>query len=136
MKALARLIWAGMLASALVLIAPASAQAPTFHKQIKPKRVISLAMTQPKEYAHRILLKKGWSLSDFKCLVILWTNESHWNYKARSYSSTAYGIWQGITETSHDPATQIRNGVRYIERRYGDSCSALRFWQAQHPHWY
>ena len=90
-----------------------------------PKKVVPLALSHPKAYALKLLKAKGIA-SQYGCLVELWKRESHWNYKAHNPYSTAYGIWQGLIETSHDPAVQIRNGLRYIGYRYsGSPCLAL-----------
>ena len=108
------------------MIVPAVAQAPVLHKQAL-KRMHKFS---PRDYAHKILLDKGLGLSAYKCLVDLWNSESHWNPKAKNPNSTAFGIGQLLIETSRDPATQIRNGIRYIEYRYSNSpCNALAFHQ-------
>lgn len=120
-----RLISSLALAMTLTFMAPASAFAPV-HK-LAPKKQVSLALSHPKAYALKLLTLKGIA-KEYGCLVSLWDLESHWSYKARNPHSTAYGIWQGLIETSHDPATQIRNGLRYINYRYQNSpCLALRF---------
>lgn len=108
----------------LMLISPAHAQAPITHKQL-PKP-FNMALSYPKTYAKKILTLKGLGKDQYACLVKLWERESHWNYKAKNSSSTAFGIGQLLIETSKDPATQIRNGIRYIEYRYGSPCKALR----------
>lgn len=61
----------------------------------------------------------------FGCLDRLWERESHWNPLADNPASTAYGIAQLLTETSRDYRIQIRDGLAYIESRYGSSCLAL-----------
>lgn len=120
------------LALAIVLATPAQAFAPV-HK-LAPKKLISLAMSHPKAYALQLLKAKGIA-NQFGCLVKLVNRESHWNPKAHNSTPVwqngkwlhAYGIGQLITETSHDPATQIRNMLRYINYRYQNSpCLALR----------
>lgn len=125
----------------LTLIYPAQAAAPTFHK-VAVKKSISLAMTNPREYARLLLVRKGMGLQEYKCLINIGVMESHWNYKARNKSPVlqggkwlhAYGIGQLITETSHDPAKQIRNWLRYIGYRYGSPCQAWQWWQRKY--WY
>ena len=122
------------------LASSAQAFAP-IHK-LAPKKVVSLAMKFPKAYAWKVLTAKGLGLSEFKCLINIGVMESHWNSKARNRSPVlqngkwlhAYGIGQLITETSHDPATQIRNFIRYTEYRYGSPCKAWAFWQKNY--WY
>lgn len=111
---------------------PAEAQAPR-PKIIKFNSEV-FALHQPKEYAKMVIKKQGWTKADYECLNKIWTNESHWNYRARSPKSTAYGIGQLLIETSKSPATQIRNGIRYISYRYGNPCAAWRWWQTHY--WY
>ena len=75
-----------------------------------------------------------WNSSQMSCLNILWTNESHWNFKAHNYSSGATGIAQALpgnkmdvvaTDWRTNPVTQIKWGIRYIKIRYGTPCRAL-----------
>jgi len=112
--------------------APAEAQAPIL-KSVR-FNTEAFALHQPKAYALQILKQKGWTKADYVCLNKIWTHESHWNYKAKSPTSTAFGIGQLLIETSHSPAKQIRNGIRYISYRYGDPCAAWRWWQRHY--WY
>ena len=75
-----------------------------------------------------------WNARQFSCLNKLWTNESHWNFKAHNYRSGATGIAQALpgnkmdvvdTDWRTNPVTQIRWGIRYIKLRYGTPCKAL-----------
>lgn len=75
-----------------------------------------------------------WNSKQMSCLNILWTNESHWNFKAHNYSSGATGIAQALpgnkmdvvaTDWRTNPVTQIKWGIRYIKIRYGTPCRAL-----------
>ena len=72
--------------------------------------------------------------AQFRCLDALWTRESHWNPLADNPHSTAYGIGQLLTETSHDWRVQVDDGVAYVAARYGDACAAWAFWRARQ--WY
>ena len=108
-----RLISSLVLAMSISLAIPAHANAP-IHR-LAPKKVVSLAMSHPKAYALKLLTLKGIA-KEYGCLVTLWTRESNWRYKAKNHHSTAKGIAQLLIETSNDPATQIRNGLRYIGR--------------------
>ena len=76
---------------------------------------------------------------EFECLNLLWTIESHWNYKAIGVKTTqgkAYGIAQALpadkmavvgNNYKTNPYTQIKWGLKYIKSRYNnDACSALR----------
>ena len=84
-----------------------------------------------------------WKLSEWKCLRSVWQKESHFNPKAKNMSSGAYGIAQfmpttwanyGVSKTAV-AKLQIKYGLRYILKRYGDkndpngACNAWRFWQ-------
>jgi hypothetical protein len=77
-----------------------------------------------KLYAHM-------KLSDdkaYRCLVKLWTLESHWNPKAANPKSSAYGIPQLLKMKERNPYKQIDLGIKYIthHRIYkGDMCKAL-----------
>ncbi|MGR6966820.1 aggregation-promoting factor C-terminal-like domain-containing protein [Geodermatophilus sp. URMC 61] len=82
------------------------------------------------------------SPAQFDCLELLWEAESDWNPYAQNPTSTAYGIAQfidatwattGIAKTSN-PYRQIDAGLIYIDERYGTSCDAWAFHQANN--WY
>ena len=75
-----------------------------------------------------------WNSKQMACLDTLWTNESHWNFRAHNYSSGATGIAQALpgnkmdvvaTDWRTNPVTQIKWGIRYIKIRYGTPCRAL-----------
>jgi hypothetical protein len=71
----------------------------------------------------------------YRCVVILWRLESHWNYKARNKHSSARGIPQLLKMTEANPYKQIDLGLKYIERRYkGDGCKALAY-HKKHGHY-
>ena len=64
----------------------------------------------------------------YRCLVKLWTLESHWNPKAANPKSSAYGIPQLLKMKETNPYKQIDLGIKYIthHRIYkGDMCKAL-----------
>lgn len=76
----------------------------------------------------------SWNNSQFRCLNALWTNESHWNYRAHNYYSGAHGIAQAFPASKMstmgidwrtNPITQIKWGLRYVSLRYGTPCAAL-----------
>lgn len=123
-----------VLGMTLVFMAPASAFAPV-HK-LAPKKVVSLAKLNPKLYALSIIRKKGWGLSGYKCLINIGAVESHWNPKAKNPRSTAFGIGQLLIETSHDPAKQVRNFIRYLEYRYPSKNPACTGWRFHMAHGY
>ena len=76
----------------------------------------------------------GYNKTQFACLSKLWGKESAWNHLADNPTSTAFGIAQMLGETSKDPATQIRNGLKYISFRYTKACNAWYYWQSNN--WY
>ena len=81
----------------------------------------------------------AWGDDQYSCLNRLWTKESHWNYKAHNYRSGAHGIAQALPAIKMEvvsddwrtnPVTQIRWGLRYIDLRYEDPCSAWAKWRS------
>lgn len=98
---------------------------------------------QCKQYAYQQVLKKGWSVNDYKNLEKLWQRESGWNAKARNKKSGACGICQALPcskmkkygkDYKTNCKTQIRWGVDYIKRRYGNPTKAWKHFQKKH--WY
>lgn len=94
---------------------------------------ISYTGQDPKEIAQIQVAARGWSASEFQCLVNLWNRESRWNPYAENASSGAYGIPQSLpgskmasagADWRTNPATQITWGLGYIAGRYGTPCSA------------
>lgn len=67
-------------------------------------------------------------------LAFIISHESGFNPRADNPTSTAYGLFQMLTERSSDPYTQTLNGVRYIQGRYGSPANAVAFWQSHR--WY
>jgi hypothetical protein len=76
-----------------------------------------------KLYAH---MKLG-SDKQYRCLVDLWTMESHWNPRADNPKSSAYGIPQLLNMKSTNPYVQIDKGLLYITKRYKLPCKALAY---------
>ena len=74
-----------------------------------------------KLYAHMMV----GSDKQYRCLVELWDRESHWNPKADNPKSSAYGIPQLLRMRTTNPYRQIELGLKYITKRYGNSCVAL-----------
>jgi len=81
-----------------------------------------------------MVLRQGWSESQWGCLNTLWTRESGWNTYATNSSSGAYGIPQALpgykmasagSDWRSNPITQIRWGIGYIASKYGSPCNAL-----------
>ena len=91
------------------------------------------ALHDPRTYARLLVQQRGWSLSQFACLNLLWNRESGWNLRARNRSSGAYGIPQALpgskmatiaADWRTNPITQIKWGLNYIAERYGTPCGA------------
>jgi hypothetical protein len=91
----------------------------------------------------RMAAKKGWTGRQWHCLNKLWTAESNWRTRADNPTSSAYGIPQALPgrkmrsagdDWRTNPKTQIKWGLRYIDRRYGTPCSAWSFHRANN--WY
>jgi len=88
-------------------------------------------------------LTYSWNDGQMSCLNTLWTQESHWNFKARNKRSGAYGIPQANPGTKMEaigsdwrtnPVTQIKWGMSYVKSRYGTPCSALK--KSKNSGWY
>ena len=73
-----------------------------------------------KLYAHMKVL----DAKEYRCLELLWHNESRWNPRADNPNSTAYGIPQLLKYKEKDPYKQIDRGLKYIKHRYGTVCKA------------
>lgn len=83
--------------------------------------------------AYEMVMARGWSTSEYDCLVALWNRESHWNVYAHNPTSGAYGIPQALpgdkmatvgADWATNPKTQIIWGLGYIEARYATPCGA------------
>lgn len=75
-----------------------------------------------KLYAH---MKLG-NDQQYRCLVTLWTLESHWSATANNTKSSAYGIPQLLHMKTTNPYRQIDLGIKYISHRYNTPCQALK----------
>jgi hypothetical protein len=141
MKKLSAIIFCAVLTLVTVPYT-AEAKAEPTPKPTISKPVIKNKSLTPKEIARRASRSRGHNLLEWKCLDKLWTQESHFNPRARNKRSGAYGIAQFMPQTWHnykvkktsDAALQIKYGLRYIERRYGSPCAAWRHWRKHH--WY
>ena len=78
-----------------------------------------------KLYAHSLII----DAKQYRCLELLWTKESNWNYKAKNKASTASGIPQLLKMTTTDPYEQISLGIKYIKHRHSTPCQAWAYWQ-------
>ena len=95
--------------------------------------------------AQKMVAARGWSNSDFSCLVTMWDHESGWRVNATNPYTGAYGIPQALpgskmatvgADWQTNPATQITWGLNYIQGRYGTPCNAWAFWNSHSPGWY
>ena len=105
-KTLIALIAASLIGA---VIAPSTAQA--YNPSIEAYKL----------YAHMMV----GSDKQYRCLVELWDRESHWNPKADNPKSSAFGIPQLLRMRTTNPYRQIELGIKYITKRYGNSCVAL-----------
>jgi hypothetical protein len=88
---------------------------------ITPAKAYDPNVESYKLYAHMKLLDD----KAYRCLVKLWTLESHWNPKAANPKSSAYGIPQLLKMKERNPYKQIDLGLKYITHRYVNPCLAL-----------
>ena len=73
-----------------------------------------------KLYAHMKVL----DAKEYRCLELLWHNESRWNPRADNPKSSAWGIPQLLKYKEKDPYKQIDQGLKYIKHRYKTVCKA------------
>ena len=107
----------------------------------------AVGIAQPDEasaYSDNVERARAWlrertSDRQFRCLHVLWENESGW--RVRLYGpltpwGRAYGIPQALPgrkmaskgdDWLTNATTQVRWGLRYIRDRYGKPCAALAF---------
>jgi hypothetical protein len=132
-----------------VAVKQVAAPAKPAVKKLSPKAKHKLAVkkaaakkkAKPKSIAHSLVENKyKWSHRQYTCLKKLWSRESGWRVKADNPSSSAYGIPQALPGHKmgkgwkSSAKTQIRWGLRYIDKRYDTPCAADRF-QRSHG-WY
>lgn len=162
-------LWAVTVLLISHLIMPPSAEALTVPVPAEKEVTVNLTylkVTTTKSQAKKDLASNGakyfdaealafltvytqdWSMKDWQCLQNIWNKESHFNPKARNKSSGAYGIAQFLPSTwgnykvvkTAEAKLQIKYGLRYIEKRYGNTknpngaCNAWAFWQKHN--WY
>lgn len=109
---------------------------------VEPRRATQIkkevAEVTPKKFALSLVGQE-----EFSCLNKLWNHESGWQADAQNRYSGAYGIPQAYPgskmasagkDWKTNPFTQIKWGIKYINNRYGSSCKAWEFWNANH--WY
>jgi hypothetical protein len=115
--------------SEMAQVAEISQQVETAREMMGAKKVAKSIMAE--EFA--------WGDDQYACLNKLWTKESHWNYKAHNYRSGAHGIAQALPAVKMEvisddwrtnPVTQIQWGLRYIDLRYDNPCTAWAKWRS------
>jgi hypothetical protein len=112
------------------------AQVAEISQQVEAAR----EMDGAKKVAKSIMAEEfAWGDDQYACLNKLWTKESHWNYKAHNYRSGAHGIAQALPAVKMEvisddwrtnPVTQIQWGLRYIDLRYDNPCTAWAKWRS------
>ncbi|MGI5272768.1 lytic transglycosylase domain-containing protein [Nonomuraea sp. CA-218870] len=119
------------------------AQVRTWRTAAEPRVPAHLPRSRSKRFALDQVVRRSWSLREFRCLDNLWTRESGWNHRAVNRSSGAYGIPQALpggkmrgagSDWRHNPRTQIRWGLAYIKGRYGRPCGAWGHFRSHN--WY
>jgi len=114
-----------------VFASPATAQAPKLQLHQLPPKVMALTMVKKDYLDHK---------KQFACLDQLITKESGWRINALNRSSGAFGLFQFMPSTwgnykfpykPKDAYTQMRAGLRYVQKRYGSPCGAWNFWKKQ-----
>jgi hypothetical protein len=80
-----------------------------------------------KLYAHMKVI----SAKQYRCLELLWNNESKWDPRAANPKSSAYGIPQMLRLKVLDPYRQIDMGLKYIAHKHRTPCRALAFHQSR-----
>ena len=76
--------------------------------------------------------KMNYNFEQFYCLDEIVYKESRWNYKAKSKTSSASGLFQVLKSKEKDPIKQIDQGLKYINHRYnGCACTALAHHKAK-----
>jgi membrane-bound lytic murein transglycosylase MltF len=122
----------GAVGCVIALSAPCRAATHDHDPALVDLRTLSPA-DRNRTLAVPLIIQRGWSERQWRCLDRLWTRESHWRHLARNPGSGAYGIPQAkpgrkMSSAGPDwrtnPETQIRWGLDYIDRRYGSPCAA------------
>lgn len=124
----------GTLSSAAEITAAGGNSAEVAQAMVAANIPLTYSGEDPRSIAKPMVAARGWSDSEFQCLVALWNRESNWNPYAKNASSGAYGIPQSLpgskmasagADWQTNPVTQINWGLGYIAGRYGRPCSAL-----------
>ena len=100
-------------------------------RKIYPNAKSESAIKTYKEYVRINVTPK-----EYGCYDNLIFKESSWNPLAKNPKSSAFGLGQFIDKTwdlvpqskTTNPYDQLDAMFHYIENRYGDGCSAWKFW--------
>lgn len=96
-----------------------------------------------KDIVRGVAQRYGWEAgAQWDALDYLISHESSWNPNAQNPGSTAYGLFQFLTNTwsevgmakTSDPRMQTEAGLKYVKKRYRDPIGAANFWRSHH--WY
>ena len=103
-------------------------------KASRSKGANSLAAKTNQAFAKSYMESKySWGEDQHSCLVNLWNRESGWRHTADNPTSSAYGIPQALpgskmasagADWKTNPETQIKWGLKYIDKRYETPCGA------------
>ena len=103
-------------------------------KASRSKKANSLAAKTNQAFAKSYMESKySWGEDQHSCLVNLWNRESGWRHTADNPTSSAYGIPQALpgkkmasagADWRTNPETQIKWGLKYIDKRYKTPCGA------------
>lgn len=93
-----------------------------------------------KEFNIKTYIKNQLSINNYKCLDILATKESNWNFKA--VNGSHHGFMQGKSKwlATATPLQQYDWTHRYVSNRYGmignepNYCAALNHWKQHSWH--
>ena len=104
------------------------------NKASRSKRGASPAAKENQAFAKSYMESQyNWGESQHSCLVSLWNHESGWRHNADNPNSSAYGIPQALpgskmasagADWRTNPETQIKWGLKYIDKRYNTPCGA------------
>lgn len=98
----------------------------------------------PRAIGQELAAQRGWTGSEWTCLLNLWNKESQWRASAYNPAGPAYGIPQAVpgskmasagSDWETNPATQIKWGMQYIASgAYRTPCGAWS--HSQQYNWY
>jgi hypothetical protein len=95
------------------------------HHAVRVVRAIQSA-SDPVSIGRSLAAARGWTGGQWSALYALWSRESGWDPTAMNSSSGACGIPQFVPcRDWGDTRAQIRDGLAYIEGRYGSPSAAL-----------